>query len=93
MALSFIDVNSITAEPVWPLPDCESVIHSLEGSCVFSQLDIKAGFHNLPMEEDSITWTGFITQDGIYECTRSAFGLKGAPAHFQKAIMVTLARL
>jgi hypothetical protein len=49
---------------------------------LFSSLDIKAGFHNIPVHPDSVKLTAFVTQDGTYEMKRMSFGFRGAPAHF-----------
>ena len=82
MAYSCLDLNAVTKEPLWPLPDCESIIMGLQDAKVFSQLDIKAGFHNVPIAEEKRRWLGIATQDGLYEWCRMPFGPKGSPAHF-----------
>ena len=90
MACAFMDVNSITREPIWPIPDCDQIIQQIGSAHIFSQLDIKAGFHNIRLTPDSQKWTGFVTQDGLFVWKRLPFGLKGAPAHFQKVVSVTI---
>jgi hypothetical protein len=62
------------------------VVDAIGNSTVFSALDIKAGFHNIPLEEDSKRYCGIITQDGIWVYDRMAFGFLGAPATFQAII-------
>ena len=57
---------------------------------VFSSLDIKAGFHNIPICEDRIGWMAFATQDGLYKWLRMPFGPKGAPAHFQRMVQISI---
>ena len=55
-------------------------------------LDMKAGFHNIPVlsgEEDVL---GIVTQDGLFRYKRMAFGLKGAPLWFQYCMDTLLAR-
>lgn len=53
---------------------------------MFSALDIKAGFNNIPLEEDSKRYCGLITQDGVWVLDRMTFGYIGAPACFQAVI-------
>jgi hypothetical protein len=60
---------------------------------VFSALDIKAGFHNIPLEEESKRYCGVITQDGIWVYEVMAFGFLGAPATFQAIVEDVVRRI
>ena len=72
------------------MPDCQAVLDCLKDAEVFSCLDLKAGFWNLPITTASIPYCGIITQDGVYEACRMQFGFKSAPAHFQRTIVEAL---
>ena len=52
-------------------------------STLFSGLDVKAAYHNFPVAPTSRRYCGIITQDGVWEYQRMAFGFSDAPAHFQ----------
>ena len=65
-----------------PAPNLEDCLRQVAGASCFSSIDLKAGFHNIPIDLDSQRFTGIVTQDGAYQYLRLYFGLTNAPAHF-----------
>ena len=59
----------------------------------FSTLDLKAGYHQVPVEKKDREKTAFIVADGLFEFAYLPFGLKNAPAHFSRVMMSILAGL
>ena len=55
-----------------------------------SALDIKAGFHNIPIAGHLQRYCGLATQDGVFVAQCMQFGFKSAPAHFQHVMHTAL---
>ncbi|KAK7093228.1 hypothetical protein V1264_007018 [Littorina saxatilis] len=66
------------------IPTVEETIQRLEGSKVFSRLDARSGFWQIPLHEDSAKLTTFITPFGRYYMKRVPFGISSAPEIFQR---------
>ena len=76
-----------------PIPTVDEVLESLNGSTVFSKLDLRWGFHQIELEPNSRDITSFATDDGIFRYKRLSFGVNAAPEKYQHIITQTMAGL
>ena len=77
-------LNSWTVKDAYSLPRVEESLDCLNGAIIFTSLDLKAGYWQVEMEENSIPYTAFTVGPlDFYECVCMPFGLTNAPATFQ----------
>lgn len=78
-------INNLTIRDAYNLPRIEETLHSLQGSCWFSALDLKSGYWQVELAEEDKCKTAFTVGPlGFWECNRMPFGLTNAPATFQR---------
>ena len=78
-------VNEAIEREGHPVPTIEEVLYDLNGSTVFSKLDLKLGFHQVEFETESRITT-FITHQGLFQYKRLMFGITSAPEKYQKIV-------
>ncbi|XP_039764331.1 uncharacterized protein LOC120636835 [Pararge aegeria] len=90
LCVDFRELNSNTVRDNYPLPLIADQIDRLGKARYYSCLDMASGFHGIPIAEDSIEKTAFVTPDGQFEYLRMPFGLCNAPSVYQRAINAAL---
>ena len=58
---NLVAVNARTCPPAYPIPDCCQVVDATARSRFFSPIDLKAGFHNIPIFPSHRTYADIIT--------------------------------
>lgn len=82
--VDFRKLNAITRQYQWPLPHLDDIMVSFGKSRVFSSLDLKSGYWQVPMDEKDREKTAFVSHRGLFEFNCMPFGLTNAPSVFQE---------
>lgn len=90
MCIDYRELNRNTVPDRFPLPLIGDQIARLSGASYYTCLDCASGFNQIPVSEDSIERTAFVTPNGQYEYLAMPFGLRNAPSVFQRAVSKAL---
>ena len=87
-------LNARTIKDAYSLPRIDETLDYLGGAIIFTSLDLKSGYWQVEMDEESKALTAFTVGPlGFYECERMPFGLTNAPATFQHLMESCLGEL
>ncbi len=92
MCIDFRELNKIIVPESHPFPLIDEIITQSRGCTWYSALDINMAYWSIPIRVGDQSKTAFITQHGHYEWRFMPFGLKTAPATFQRILAGILKR-
>ncbi|MBW0574155.1 hypothetical protein O181_113870 [Austropuccinia psidii MF-1] len=89
MCGDFRALNNYTKCDRYPIPRIPHALHKLAKAKYITKMDFMKGFHQNGVKPNSMNLPRIICHMGIYEYTRMPFGIKNAPAHFQRMMDTT----
>ncbi|GKC19944.1 putative reverse transcriptase domain-containing protein [Tanacetum coccineum] len=85
MCIDYRELNKLMVKNRYPLPRIDDLFDQLQGSRVYSKIDLRSGYHQLRVREEDILKTSFRTRYGHYE-----FQVKEEHAEHLKLILELL---
>ncbi|KAE8223931.1 hypothetical protein CF326_g8116, partial [Tilletia indica] len=91
--VDYRNLNTATIADRYPLPTTDAVFQTLQGKHWYSSLDAIRGYHQHPVREEDRWKTAFVCHRGLYQYRTVPFGLRNAPAIFQRLMDKVLGEL
>ena len=83
LVIDYRALNMVTRKLTWPMPKVEDIFSKLNRATYFTTLDLRAGYHHIPLDKPSILKMAFNSPFGKYEYVKVPFGLAQALPYFQ----------
>ncbi|CAM5115076.1 unnamed protein product [Natator depressus] len=79
-------LNAVTRPDNYPVPRTDELLEKLGRTQFISTLDLTKGYWQVPLDESAKERSAFTTHVGVYEFNVLSFGLRNAPATFQRLV-------
>ena len=79
-------VNKFTDLDAYPFPDVDQMLNRIAENHLFSRIDLKSAYHQIPLREEDRPYTAFEVSGKLYQFTRLPFGVTNAVACFNRIV-------
>jgi RNase H-like domain found in reverse transcriptase/Reverse transcriptase (RNA-dependent DNA polymerase) len=86
-------LKAVNVRNSYPLTRIDECIDSLGDEKIFTTLDFNSGYWQIPVSPEDREKITFTSHEGLYWFLRMPFGLRNAPATFQRFVDITLSGL
>ena len=83
-------LNDVTVTDAFPMPRIDDLIDKVGKAKFLTKLDLSKGYWQVPLDEEAVPISAFVTPFGHFQWKYMPFGLKNAPATFQKLVQKVL---
>lgn len=92
MCIDYRPINEATISDRYGMHHPEDLFQKIGTGSIFSKIDLRSGFHQIPIKEADQPKTSFWWSNKLFMYKFMPFGLKNAPAHFQRVVDFELQR-
>ncbi|KAL2082452.1 hypothetical protein ACEWY4_022270 [Coilia grayii] len=82
--IDYRKINAVTKTDAFPIPRLEDCIDQIGKAKFVSKFDLLKGYWQVPLSDHAKEVSAFVTPYGLYQCRTLPFGMKNAPACFQR---------
>lgn len=82
--VDYLQFNKVTIKNNYPLPKIEDLMDQLVGAYVFSNINLRSGFHQIRVKDEDIPKNTFRTRYGHYEYSVISFDVSNASGVFME---------
>ena len=80
-------ITKFTLLDAFPLPRIDELVNQIAQYRVFSTIDLRSAYHQVPLKDDDKPYTAFEARGCLYQFTRLPFGVTNGVACFQREMV------